>query len=209
MCLEFGKIVGKLFLKFILKPEDEVIIMNLVPKYVFFTKGVGSDKKELQSFESALLDAGISHLNIVQVSSIMPPKCKEISKGEGQKLLKPGQITFAVLARNCSREKDKIISASIGVAKPKDENHYGFLSEHHSFGQNEEIAGDFAEDLAASMLASTLGIEFDIDADYDEKREIFHMSDKIVETKSTTSTSTVEKDGIFTTVLAAAVFILE
>ncbi|QEE16407.1 pyruvoyl-dependent arginine decarboxylase [Promethearchaeum syntrophicum] len=183
--------------------------MNLVPKYVFFTKGVGSDKKELQSFESALLDAGISQLNIVQVSSIFPPNCKEISREEGLKMLKPGQITFVVLARHCSYERNRLISASIGVAKPKDENHYGFLSEHHSFGQDERTAGNFAEDLAASMLASTLGIDFDIDADYDEKRAIFHMSDKIVETKSTTSTCIVENDGIFTTVLAAAVFILE
>jgi len=183
--------------------------MNLVPKYVFFTKGVGLNKKELISFESALLDAGIAHLNIVQVSSILPPNCLEISKEKGLKMLNPGQIVFAVLARQCSNEKHKLISASVGVAKPKDENHYGFLSEHHCFGQDEETVGDFAEDLAASMLASTLGIEFDIDADYDEKREIFHISDKIVETKSTTSTSIVEKDGIFTTVLAAAVFILE
>ncbi|MHA1510849.1 MAG: pyruvoyl-dependent arginine decarboxylase [Promethearchaeota archaeon] len=183
--------------------------MNLVPKYVFFTKGVGSDKKELLSFESALLDAGIAHLNIVQVSSILPPNCLEISKEKGLKMLNPGQIVFVVLARQCSNEKHKLISASVGVAKPKDENHYGFLSEHHCFGQDEETAGDFAEDLAASMLASTLGIEFDVDADYDEKREIFHISDKIVETKSTTSTSIVEKDDIFTTVLAAAVFILE
>ena len=183
--------------------------MNLVPKYVFFTKGIGSDKKELQSFESALLNAGISHLNIVQVSSIFPPNCKEISKEEGSSMLKPGQIVFVVLARHCSNEKNRLISASIGVAKPKDENHYGFLSEHHSFGQDEETAGNFAEDLAASMLASTLGIDFDIDAAYDEKREIFHMSDKIVETKSTTASCIVENDGIFTTALAAAVFIIE
>jgi len=184
-------------------------MMNLVPKYVFFTKGVGSDKKELQSFESALMDAGISHLNIVQVSSILPPKCKEISKKEGRKLLKPGQITFVVLARNCSNREGELISASIGAAKPKDEKLYGYLSEHHAIDENEETTGNFAEDLAASMLAITLGIDFDVDADYDEKREIFHMSDKIVETKSITSTSLVKKDGIFTTVIAAAVFIIE
>ncbi|UYP45774.1 Pyruvoyl-dependent arginine decarboxylase [Candidatus Lokiarchaeum ossiferum] len=181
----------------------------MIPKFLFFTRGVGRNKKELQSFESALRDAGISFLNLVTVSSIFPPNCKEISREEGMKRIKPGQITFCVMARHSSNEKNRLVSASIGVAKPRDENHYGYLSEHHSFGQDEDTAGNFAEDLAASMLASTLGIPFDIDANYDDKREIFHLSDKIIETKSTTATAIVEKDGEYTTVIAAAVFILE
>ncbi len=181
----------------------------MIPKYVFFTKGVGRDKKKLQSFESALRDAGISFLNLVEVSSILPPDCKEITREEGMKKIKPGQSVFCVMARHASQEKNRLISASIGMAKPKDETHYGYLSEHHAYGQDDLTTSDYAEDLAASMLASTLGIPFDIDADYDEKREIFHLSDKIVETKSTTSTAIVEKDGEFTTVVASAVFILE
>jgi len=180
----------------------------MIPKYVFFTKGVGRAKKELQSFEEALRDAGISTLNIVQVSSIFPPNCIEISREEGLKMLKPGQIVYSVLARHCSSEINRLISASIGVAKPKDEKHYGYLSEHHSFGQDEQTASDFAEDLAATMLASSLGIPFDPDEDYDKRRKIFLMSDKIVETKSHTSTAVVEKDEEFTTVLSAAVFVL-
>ncbi len=180
----------------------------MIPKHVFFTQGVGRDRKELQSFEGALRNAGISNVNLVQVSSIMPPNCTEISREEGIKMLKPGQIVFIVMARHTSKEKNRMISASIGVAKPKDEKHYGYLSEHHSFGQDEEEAGNFAEDLAASMLATTLGIPFNLDANYDEKREIFHMSDKIVETKSLTASAVVEKEGIFTTVIAAAVFII-
>ena len=181
----------------------------MIPKYVFFTKGVGRDKKELQSFESALRDAGISFLNLVKVSSIFPPNCVEISREEGMKMIKPGQIVYCVMAQQSSQIKNQVISASIGVAKPKDETHYGYLSEHHTVDQDELTASDFAEDLAASMLASTLGIPFDIDAAYDEKREIFHLSDKIVETKSTTYTAVVEKNGEFTTVVAVAVFIME
>lgn len=181
----------------------------MIPKYIFFTKGVGSDKKKLQSFEAALRDAGIAYCNIVEVSSILPPYCEEITRDEGLKKLHPGQITFCVLARNSSNEKNRLISASIGVAKPKDHGSYGYLSEHHAFGQDEEECGYFAEDLAACMLASTLGIKFDVDADYDEKREIFKMSDKIVETKNFTASATVHNDGVYTTVVAAAVFIFE
>lgn len=181
---------------------------SMIPKYVFFTKGVGRAKKSLQSFEAALRDAGISTLNLVQVSSILPPNCQEIPREQGLGMLKPGQIVYLVLAKHSSNEKNRLISASIGVAQPKDENHYGYLSEHHSFGQDEESASDFAEDLAASMLASTLGIPFDPDEAYDKRREIFLMSDKIVKTMSHTATAVVEKDGEFTTVISAAVFII-
>lgn len=181
----------------------------MIPKRIFFTRGVGTAKKELQSFEAALRNAGIAQYNLVSVSSILPPHCKEVSREEGLKSLNPGQIVFVVLARNKSKEKNRLVSASIGVAKPKDPNSYGYLSEHHAFGQDDKMASDFAEDLAASMLASTLGIPFDIDADYDEKKEVFRMSDKIVETKSITSCTTVKHAGIFTTVIAAAVFIID
>ena len=180
----------------------------LLPKYVFFTRGVGVHEKELQSFESALRDAGISQFNLVQVSSILPPNCKEITREEGLEMMKPGQIVFCVLARNCSNEKSRLVSASIGVAKPKDEEHYGYLSEFHTFGKEERTTGDFAEDLAASMLASTLGIPFDENENYDEKREIFMLSDKIVETKSITACAEVEEENLYTTTVASAVFIL-
>ena len=182
--------------------------MNLIPKKVFLTKGIGKDKTKLQSFECALRDAGISAYNLVEVSSILPPHCEEVSKEEGIKEFQPGQIVFLVLARNTSKEKDRKMVASVGVAKPKDNTQYGYLSEHHGFDQDSKSASKFSEDLAASMLASTLGITFDQNADYDEKQKIFHLSDKIVETKSITSATTIDSDELYTTVVAAAVFIL-
>jgi arginine decarboxylase len=184
-------------------------LIEMIPNKIFFTKGVGSDKKKLQSFEKALRDAGIAQFNLVTVSSILPPHCTELSREEGLKKLKPGQIVFVVMAKNSSKEENRLLSASIGAAKPKDPNSYGYLSEHHAFGQNEKKAGDFSEDLAASMLASTLGIPFDLDSAYDEKKEIFRMSDKIVETKSVTACTAVSEDGVYTTVVSAAVFIID
>lgn len=180
----------------------------MVPRYVFFTRGVGKHKEKLASFELALRDAGIEKFNLVYVSSIFPPRCKIISKEEGLKKLKPGQIVFCVMAKNESNEPNRIISASIGCAIPKDKNAFGYLSEHHSFGQTDEKSGDYAEDLAASMLASTLGImNFDIDASYDEKKEIWKLSGKIVKTRNTTQSSRVDKNGLWTTVISAAVFV--
>ncbi|MBU2591810.1 MAG: arginine decarboxylase, pyruvoyl-dependent [Nitrospinae bacterium] len=180
--------------------------MTLVPKKMFFTSGVGTHKHELRSFELALRDAGIEKCNLVYVSSILPPKCKIISKKEGIALLEPGMITFCVMARCGSNEPHRLIATSIGCAVPTNKNAYGYLSEHHGFGQNEKVTGDYAEDIAAAMLASTLGVEFDEDTSWDEKKEVFKISNKIVKTTNTTKSAIVKNNG-YCTVVAAAVFI--
>lgn len=179
----------------------------LVPKKMFFTKGVGTHKAELRSFELALRDAGIEKCNLVKVSSILPPDCKVVSRNEGLKELYPGMITYTVISRCSADEPHRLIAASIGCAVPADPNAHGYLSEHHAFGQNEKIAGDLAEDLAVEMLASTLGLEFDEDKSWDENREIYHLSDKIVRTSNITQSAVIGPEGNHSTVLAAAVFL--
>ena len=183
--------------------------MAFIPEKVFLTKGVGRHKDKLQSFELALRNAGIEHCNLVHVSSIFPPKCKIISNNEGKKRLTPGQITFVVMSQNSTAEPNRLISASIGIAIPKDKNLYGYLSEYHSYGESAKKAGDYAEDLAATMLATTLGIEFNPDKAWDEKKQEFRMSGKIVKTSSITQTARGDVKKLWTTVISAAVFICE
>ncbi|MEP0823834.1 MAG: arginine decarboxylase, pyruvoyl-dependent [Ignavibacterium sp.] len=174
---------------------------------MFFTKGVGRHKDYLQSFELALRDAGIEKCNIVAVSSIFPPNCKRITKEEGLKVLQPGAITFCVMARNATNEPNRLIAASIGVAQPADPAAYGYLSEHHPYGETDERAGEYSEDLAATMLATTLGIDFDPNTAWDEREKIFKMSGKIIRTFNITQSAEGDKNGLWTTVVAAAVLI--
>jgi arginine decarboxylase len=181
--------------------------MDLVPKYLFFTKGVGHHKEMLRSFEYALEDAGLAKFNLVSVSSIVPPGCKIIPWEKGLRFLRDGQIVFGVFAKSSSNERRRLLSASIGCAIPADKNTYGYISEHHACGQTAKEAGDYAEDLAASMLASALGLPFDPDKSWNERKQIWKISRKIVRTTNTTQTALV-KEGMWTTVFAAAVFVL-
>lgn len=178
-----------------------------VPQRMFLTKGVGKHREKLTSFELALRSAGIAACNLVRVSSIFPPRCKMIPRSEGIKELQPGQVTFVVISENSTREPHRLIAASIGVAMPADRNTYGYLSEHHSFGQTEQVAGEYAEELAAEMLATTLGVEFDPDQSWDEKKEIYRISNKIVRTSEITQSAIGDKRGLWTTVLSAAVLL--
>jgi arginine decarboxylase len=179
----------------------------MVPQKCFLTKGVGVHRDKLASFELALRAAGLASCNLVLVSSIYPPGCRRLSKEEGIKLLRPGEIVFCVYDRESTNEPNRLLSASVGVAIPADQQQYGYLSEHHAFGETEEKAGDYAEDLAASMLATTLGIEFDPDTAWDEREKLFKMSGKIVRTLNVTQSAVGNKDGLWTTVFAACAFI--
>ncbi|MFZ0302376.1 MAG: arginine decarboxylase, pyruvoyl-dependent [Terracidiphilus sp.] len=181
----------------------------MVPRKIFFTKGVGKHKERLTSFELALRDAGIASQNLVRVSSIFPPQCKLIPRKEGLKHVDHGEVVFSVIAENSTREPHRLIVSSIGVAIPADRNAYGYLSEHHSFGETEDQAGEYAEELAAEMLATTLDVEFDPDTSWDEKKEIYRISNKIVRTSNVTQSAVGDKNGKWTTTIAAAVLILE
>ncbi len=183
--------------------------LSLVPKEVFFTRGVGKHRNRLQSFEMALRKAGIERGNLVRVSSILPPGCRIIPRAEGLAKLKPGAITFCVLAEVSTDEPSRLVSAGIGLAQPANgQQKYGYISEHHGFGMNEERVGDMVEDMAATMLATTLGIEFDPETAYDQRKEIFRMSGKIVRTSSCVQTAEGDKNGLWTTVVASAVMLL-
>lgn len=185
---------------------EKMAMTTMVPSKVFFTKGVGSHRDELRSFELALRAAGIEKYNLVHVSSILPPGCKILSRAQGLQEMRPGQITFVVMSRLSSNEPRRLLAASVGCAIPADKTIYGYLSEHYAFGQTEKAAGDYAEDLAAAMLASTLGIEFDEDKNWDEKKEVFRISNKIVRTSNITQSAVIRDKG-YTTVLACAVFL--
>jgi len=179
----------------------------MIPKYFFLTKGVGKHKEQLQSFELALRDAGIQQCNLVNVSSIVPPGCKLVSREQGFKMVQPGEITFVVQAKNATKEPHRLLASSIGVAVPSGKNQYGYLSEHHSFGQTDETAGDYAEDLAATMLATTMGIQFDPETAWDERKQLFKTSGMIIKTTNATQSATGDKNGLWTTTVAVAVFV--
>lgn len=168
----------------------------MIPKKVFLTKGVGVHKDYLTSFEMALRSAGIEKCNLVCVSSIFPPNCKIISREEGVKSLNSGEITYCVMARNANNEPNRLVCASVGLAIPQNNEHHGYLSEHHAFGETDSKAGEYAEDLAASMLATTLGIEFDSTVAWDEREQLYKMSGKIIKTTNITQSAVGNKEGL-------------
>jgi len=163
--------------------------MNLIPRKVFFTSGVGRHTEYLESFEVALRNAGIEKYNLVTVSSILPPNCRIVSREEGLAELSPGQIVFCVMSRISSDEPSRLITSSIGCAIPKDINKHGYISEHHAFGLTKAAAGKYAEQLARSMYHTWTN---------EEPMKTIHIARSV----------DVEEELRWTTVLTAAVFVI-
>ena len=179
---------------------------SFVPSRVFLTSGVGVHRERLASFEMALRDARIARYNLVHVSSIFPAGCELVDPEEGLSELQAGQILHSVLARSETNEPSRLITSSIGLAIPKDPDQFGYLSEHHAYGETADEAGNYAEDLAASMLATVLGIPFDPEAAWDEQREEWRMSGRIVRTTNITEAVEGPGDGRWATTVAGAIF---
>ena len=180
---------------------------EVMPTGMFFTKGVGKHKRNLQSFEEALRKAGIAQLNLVRVSSIFPPGCQILTRSQGLKRLRPGQIVRCVLAEARTAEPNRLQCAGIGLALPSDKDQYGYISEHHGFGMTQRKCADYVEDMAATMLGTTLGIDIDIEKAWDERRELYRSSNLIIRTRANVQTAEGDKNGLWTTVVAAAVFV--
>jgi arginine decarboxylase len=176
-----------------------------IPTSIFLTRGVGTHRHQLTAFEFALRDADIEQQNLVSVSSIFPPGCELISRDAGVATLKPGEVTFCVMARAETNEPGRLAHASIGLARPADPAMYGYISEHHGFGMTEVQSGDYAEDLAATMLASTLGIDFDPDAAWNERKRNYEYSQLIIDSMSITAAAQGDAGGLWTCVMASAV----
>ncbi len=178
-----------------------------VPKKMFLTRGVGTHKEKLSSFEMALRTGGIAQFNLVRVSSIYPPNCKIIGRAQGLKALKAGQIVHVVLAEAATNEPRRLMASSIGVAIPKDPEEFGYLSEFHGFGVTDKKAGEYAEDLAAEMYATVRGIKFDPESSWDEKREEWKISGMLLKTSNMTQSALSDKQGLWTTTIAAAILL--
>lgn len=125
----------------------------------------------------------------------------------GEKLTNSGQVIFCVMSRNQTNEPFRLVASAVGLARPGDESQHGYISEYHAYGINRKQCGDYAEDLAASMLATTLGIEFNPETAWEEREQIYKSSNQIIRTSNICQSAIGNKKGYWTTVLAAAVLL--
>jgi arginine decarboxylase len=106
-----------------------------IPRYFFFSKGASEGYTPLNAFDGALIDAGVGNLNLIKVSSIIPPQCQE----KNDLVIPLGSLVPAAYASIMSDIPGEIISAAVAAALPKDKEKPGLIMEYSARGHKEEI----------------------------------------------------------------------
>jgi arginine decarboxylase len=180
----------------------------MIPKKLFLTKGHGTHRHRLQSFELALRDAGIASCNLVNVSSIVPPHCELISRKDGMSLLHPGEITYCVLSKDHTKNPGTI-GASVGIAIPDSTDEYGYIAEYHDLEESVSQLKTTVEDLAILMLATTKGVTASLESPHktvSDEEIVDRFKDKM-KTDSVAELLQHTDPDRWSTVVAVAVFI--
>jgi arginine decarboxylase len=159
----------------------------------------------------ALFDAGLGAQNVQLLApagcAIFPPQAELVSRRDGLDSLEPGEVVVAMLAEHATREPNRLLTASIGLAAPVDRALHGCLATRVAFGETEEQAGAGAEELAAEMLATSLGIDFELETVWDEKRELYRVAGTVVRTANVTQAALGDARGWWTTTIAGAILL--
>ena len=106
-----------------------------IPTKFFMVTGSSEGYTELNSFDGALLNAGIGNTNLVKMSSIVPPDCEEVAPVQ----LPYGALVPVAYAAITSDLAGEIISAAVAAAFPKDITKPGLIMEYSSRGRKEDV----------------------------------------------------------------------
>jgi arginine decarboxylase len=147
--------------------------MSFIPRRLFFTAGVGQHELERVALQHAMRQAGVSQCNLVKVSSILPPETQIITRAEGVRLLRPGNIVFAIIAQAQTNEPHQRITPAIAWANPDKRGVPGFIAEVEedlAKGKSEETAADQVGEEAITILAETLRVKVDPKRKWDRRK---------------------------------------
>jgi arginine decarboxylase len=105
------------------------------PTHYFLVSGASEGFTPLNAFDGALLRAGIGDTNLVKMSSIVPPRCQQISPVP----LPPGALVPTAYASITSEVPGEIIASGVAVALPKEPHYPGLIMEYSARGSKTEI----------------------------------------------------------------------
>lgn len=118
-----------------------------VPRNFFIVSGTGQGYTPLNAFDAALGASGIGDLNLVKVSSIVPPHCTQVEP----RAIAPGTLIATAYAAKTSTLHGEVIAAGVAVGLPEDKERAGVIMEYSALGHREEI-----EEIVRTMAQKAL-----------------------------------------------------
>jgi len=114
------------------------------PTRFFLTAGSAEGYTPLNAFDAALLDARVGDVNLVKLSSILPPGCRHVERI----VLEPGSLTPVAYASITSHLPGETIAAAVACGVPADPDQPGVIMEYSARGSAhsaEEIVREMAK----------------------------------------------------------------
>jgi arginine decarboxylase len=104
------------------------------PQKFTLVAGTGEGKTTLNAFDSALLASGLGNLNLLKVSSILPPQAVYCEKLE----IPFGSLVPTAFGSICSKNPGETIAAAVAVGIPTGDS-FGVIMETSDFCSKAEI----------------------------------------------------------------------
>lgn len=184
--------------------------LAFVPTRVFFTAGRGVHEHERVAVQHALREAGVADCNLVKVSSVLPPGVRVIDRAEAEKLLKPGNVVFAVIAQAVTQEPHQRLSVGVGWAIPDKPGVPGYISEveeEQAKGLGGEAATAEVGATALRLLAERLRAKIDAGTLWEWHKGGVAIGRVKVQTGALTQTVVGDEKGWYTAAVALAVYL--
>ncbi|MFO7265820.1 MAG: arginine decarboxylase, pyruvoyl-dependent [Limnochordales bacterium] len=115
--------------------------------------GAAEGPTELNAFDNALLAAGIGNLNLVRVSSILPPNCQLVEKLS----IAPGSLTPTAYGAITSDKPGERIAAAVGIGFSEDT--YGVIMEWSGRATAEEAEAMIRKMVEAAFAQRNLPLK--------------------------------------------------
>ena len=145
-----------------------------------------------------------------KTASVIPPACQLISREEGIRLPRPGQITFAIIAQTETNEPGQIISAGIGMAKSKDKTQHGFLIEvEQAIGRTPEDVEQDVIEMSIENLVTQWDKTFDGEKVFRKAKKNYKIGDQQILVDSFVQTAKGAEQNKWTVAVVLAVFIYD
>lgn len=184
--------------------------LAFVPTRVFFTAGRGVHEHERVAVQHALREAGVADCNLVKVSSVLPPGCRVIDRGEAEQLLRPGNVVFAVIAQAVTEEPHQRLSVAVGWAIPDKAGVPGYVAEveeEQAKGLSGEAAADEVGATAIRLLAERLRAKVDAEALWRGRKGGVTVGRTAVRAGALAQTVVGDEGGRYTAAVALAVYL--
>jgi arginine decarboxylase len=181
----------------------------MLPTQLFLTSGIGTHKEDKNARDRASVQAGISRLNLVSVSSILPAGIKLIDRATFDSRVKDGQIVFAINGICQSNKPGQRVTASLSLAVPHDPTVTGFVTELFEYpGLQEDQARQRTEKMVLQLFAEQHGdTKFVADDVWQPTNSEYEIANHPLRLLTVSQSGVCNEDGDFTCAIVAAVFL--